>query len=120
MYRLIVPFIACMTAAAVVAQPYSESMADCAALHQNAAQWVQSDETAERLMGAANAWAAAAVAQAEREGRTIPKATMWEKIDAKTDAWEAKGPQLFQSSEFADWTAYCKRFARNQGINTGL
>ncbi|MEO1239044.1 MAG: hypothetical protein AAFW64_05165 [Pseudomonadota bacterium] len=95
-------------------------MADCAALHQNAAQWVRSDDASDRLMGAARAWAAAAVAQAEREGRSIPQSAMWEQIDAKTDAWEAKGAQLFHSTEFADWTAYCQSFAQNQGINTGL
>lgn len=102
------------------AQPFSESMADCAALHQNAAQWVQSERTAQQLMVAARAWAVAAVAQAKREERSIPEAAMWDKIDAKTADWEAKGAQAVRTKEFEDWTAYCRSFAQDQGIDTGL
>ena len=65
---------------AASAQPYSESMADCASLFQNAAQWVQTDELSDRLMYGAVQWHAAAVSQAKTEREKFSDAGMWEKI----------------------------------------
>lgn len=111
---------ALVTPLTAVAQPYSESMADCAALFQNAAQWVQSDENSDKLMHAARTWAAAAVEQSHSEGRPVSSDVMWDKIDAKTENWEAKGPSFFLSEEFRDWTGYCRAFGRDRGIELNL
>ena len=119
--RMLLAAIALTTPSYVAAsQPYSESMADCAALFQNAAQWVQSEDKAEQLMHTARAWHAAAVAQANAEGRPLPNADMWAKIDKKTENWAAKGTLFVFSQEFRDWASYCRSFAQHTGIETGL
>lgn len=97
-------------------QPYSESMADCAALYQNAAQWMDTDDSADRLMHAAIQWADAAVAQATKEGRATTLERVWEQIDRKTEDWEEKGQTVFFTQEFRDWTQYCRSFAQAQGV----
>lgn len=98
------------------AQPFSESMMDCAALYQNAAQWVQTDEKADKLIYAANQWADAALVQTNAEGKPISKDALWSNIDAKTDAWEARGAVFVFSQDFRDWAAYCRAFAKDRGI----
>ncbi|NNE51227.1 MAG: hypothetical protein HKN30_02370 [Sulfitobacter sp.] len=98
------------------AQPYSESMADCASFYQNAAQWVRTDEKAEEIMHAVRAWYEAALDQAQAEGRSISADAMWDKIDARTGDWEAKGVYFSFTEEFRDWASYCRKFARHNGI----
>ncbi|MFK7836132.1 MAG: hypothetical protein AB8B60_07920 [Sulfitobacter sp.] len=97
-------------------QPFSESMADCAALYQNAAQWVNTDESADRLMFAATNWADAAIKQARAEGQLTTSDAIWQKIDSKTESWEAKGQGVFFSQDFRDWTQYCRKFAKDRGV----
>jgi hypothetical protein len=109
----------CLLPAGAVAQPFSESMADCAALHQNAAQWVQSDATADRLMLGARVWAEAAMLQSRAEGRDSDEETILAIVDGKTKTWEAKGAAFFLGQEFKDWMAYCRSFAKNRGIDPG-
>ncbi|KIN70772.1 hypothetical protein Z945_3236 [Sulfitobacter noctilucae] len=98
------------------AQPFSESMADCASVYQNAAQWVKTDDSADRLMSAAVSWAEAAVKQSYAEGQPTTAEAVWEKIDRKTEGWEAKGHKVFFTQDFRDWTQYCRSFAKAQGI----
>ena len=105
---------------AAQAQPFSESMADCAALHQNLAQFVPTDAQAETLMIAARAWAEAGVVQAQAEGRGMDIDAMWDLIDAKTDAAEQKSPAYFGTQDFRDWSDYCRSFALHMGVETGL
>jgi hypothetical protein len=113
-------FVLICLSPAASAQPFSTSMAECSALYQNAAQWVETDVKSERLMGAMRAWYQASVAQATTEGVRNAAPVMMEMIDEKTGFWEAKGARFFLSEEFRDWTAYCRSFARAQGIETGL
>ncbi len=101
----------------VAAQPYSESMADCASLYQNAAQWVKTDESADKMMYAAIQWAEAAVIQSQAEGRDLSIDAIWQKVDGKTEKWEEKGAKVFFSQEFRDWTQYCRKFARDRGVS---
>lgn len=115
MFRQFVIALALVAPGQVQAQPYSESMADCAALYQNAAQWVRRDDRAEKLMIAARTWHAAAVKQARAEGRALSDDAMWNKIDRKTAAWEEKGARFVFSEEFLDWTRYCAKFAKHTG-----
>ena len=98
------------------AQPYSESMADCAAFYQNAAQWIRSDEKAETLLEATRAWHAAALNQAQREGRPLNEDALWDRIDGKTTDLEARGSMFLMSEEFRDWAGYCRKFGKSQGI----
>lgn len=100
----------------LTAQPYSTSMADCAALHQNAAQWVKTDESAQRLMQRARAWHSASIAQAQAEGIRDADTVMVRMMDDKTAAWEARGAVFFFSEEYRDWTSYCRSFARHLGL----
>lgn len=99
------------------AQPYSESMADCASVYQNAAQWVNTDESADKMMHAAIAWADAALVQSQAEGRATTIEAIWDKIDGKTAEWEAKGSTVFFSQEFRDWMQYCRKFAKHNGVS---
>ena len=110
--------LALMLPAAVAAQPFSKSMAQCAALHQNAAQWVPSDDLAAQLMQIAVIWADASKTQSAKEGQDVTLDQVWDVIDAQTEIWEAEGAVFMFSEEFHDWSAYCKSFANNQGIVT--
>ena len=104
------------TTTGALAAPYSDSMAECAALYQNAAQWVETDTAADKLMCSVRAWTDAAIAQASAEGIADATTVMMTAIDAKTDTWEAISPVLFATEEFRDWMDYCRSFAANQGI----
>ncbi|MGC1504120.1 MAG: hypothetical protein WA782_08245 [Sulfitobacter sp.] len=99
------------------AQPYSESMIDCASVYQNAAQWVRTDESADKMMFAAIQWADAAVAQSYSEGNPVTSDAIWQKIDGKTEKWEAKGSAVFFSQDFRDWARYCRKFAKDRGVS---
>lgn len=102
---------------AAAAQPYSQSMLDCASVYQNAAQWVNTDESADKLMHAATKWADAAVLQFKAEGKGVTLDAVWGSIDEKTEKWEAKGSEVFFSQDFRDWTQYCRKFAKDRGIS---
>lgn len=117
MRKFVLTFILFCGAVPAKAQPFSESMADCAALYQNAAQFVRSEADSEKLMVAARAWAQAAVEQYAKEGSPKDQASVWRLIDIKTGEWEAKSPGVFQDQEFHDWSAYCLSFGRAQGID---
>lgn len=101
-----------------VAQPFSESMMDCAALYQSAAQFVSTEANSEKLIYLSRQWAQKAISQTSAEGSPQSEATVMHQIDAKAKAWEAKGASVFMAEEFRDWTAYCKAFGRTQGIRT--
>ncbi len=102
-----------------MAQPFSESMAECAAVYQNAAQWVATDTAADKLMQASITWAEAAKTQAKTEVESQSEESIWAMIDEKTSHWEAKGNKVFFSQEFRDWTQYCRSFAKDRGISIG-
>ena len=106
-----------LSPAMAVAQPFSESMADCAAQMQNAAQWVQSQDKSDALIYAARQWADAAQTQAGTEGNPLTDAQLWAKIDGKTKAIEAKGMSYFLTQDWRDWAAYCRKFAKAQHVS---
>lgn len=97
------------------AQPYSESMADCASLYQNMAQW-SAPQDVDTLMYAAVQWHGAAVAQSAKEGHAMSDSAMWDKVDAKTAVWEKKGGGFFMTEEFRDWAGYCRSFAKHVDV----
>ncbi len=111
-------FLIMLTLAAptgLAAQPYSASMADCAALYQNAAQWVR-PHLVDRLMYAAVQWHGAAVSRSHSEGQPVSDDQMWDRVNAQTAIWEAEGAAFIMSQEFRDWTAYCRSFARQVNV----
>ncbi|WP_159805103.1 hypothetical protein [Litoreibacter roseus] len=120
MKRFLAVGLIILAPAAASAQPFSESMADCAALHQNAAQWATSPDAVDRLIYAAKSWADAAFTQATQEGRGLTKDSLWELIDSKTQEWEDRGGTVFFTQDFRDWTAYCRSFAKDRGIQTEM
>lgn len=104
---------------AAQAQPYSDSMADCAALYQNSAQFV-SDDRADMFHYAMRQWHTAAVKQSAKEGRPLTEKQMWEKVNAQSQKWEQNGAMFIFSQEFRDWSAYCKSFARHIDVTYTL
>jgi len=107
----------CATPITAIAQPYSESMMECAALSQNLAQRIDDDGEAFFMMTATNQWAKAALVQAEKEGRDLDDTALWVLIDAKTAVWKEKGWVFFLSQEFRDWASYCRKFAKHVGVD---
>jgi hypothetical protein len=103
----------------VMAQPYSESMLECAALYQNSAQFVTSEQASERLLRAARLWADSAYDQSCAEGNPLDPISVWDRIDQKSAEWEAKGPALFFTEEYRDWMKYCRSFAHSRRLNLG-
>lgn len=99
------------------AQSQSASMAQCAALMQNAAGWAQADETANRLKRATRAWHDASVARARAEGMEDAEARMTAAMEEQASAWKAEGAGFFYTQEFRNRAAYCKKFARAEGID---
>ena len=116
-FRLLV--ILCLCPSALVAQPYSQSMAECAGLYQNAAQWVKTDASSGELLALAGQWAKAAVKQAKHERINDAETTILQHIDATTVEWEEKGPSAFMSQDFRDWTSYCRSFAKHMKLKVG-
>lgn len=108
----------CLIPTATAAQPYSQSMTQCAALNQNAAQFVRDDATADVLLFATTAWAEAALAQAQTEGQSLTMDQVWDMVDSQTATWETNGARWILSQEFRDWSDYCKSFARHTGVTT--
>ena len=113
--KILISILACLPFDGA-AQPYSESMADCAAHFQNAAQWMSDPERADRLMFLAREWHAAALVQSTRAGRSTTADAMWVLIDSKSRALEAKGGTYFLTEAFRDWSAYCRKFGKHMGV----
>lgn len=116
MHRWLLTLTAATLATTAHAQPYSTSMAQCAALMQNAAGWVDSDQNRDRLMLATRTWHQASIARANVEGVPNAETRMTEVMDWHTANWEKEGAAFFYSQEFRDWTAFCKSFAKAQNI----
>ena len=109
--------VAATLATSALAQPYSTSMAQCAALTRNAAQWVTSDESVARLMAATRLWQRAAVSRAQTEGVPNASAQVAQVMARQSREWEQGGAAFFYTQEFVDWTNYCRKFAKDQKIN---
>ena len=109
--------LAATLAAPASAQPYSISMAQCAALTRNVAQWVTSEDAEARLMAATRLWQRAAVSRAQAEGVPNAAAEVAQVMARQSREWEAGGAAFFYTQEFRDWTTYCRKFAKDQKIN---
>lgn len=110
----------CFVTTNCIAQPYSTSMAQCGGLMSAMKSNMTDPDKADRLQFASNAWLTAAKAQAESEGVTDAEEAVLSAFKSMHDEWAAKGLRMALGSEFKDWAAYCGKFAKAQGIETGL
>lgn len=116
----------CLAAALVTvatplaAQPYSQSMAECAGIYEGVRGAVRDRADLDRLDAAADAFATAAIARARAEGRTDPEAWVAGHRGVMRAHWADRGAVAAFSRDFADWTDYCRSFATDRGIDPGL
>lgn len=109
--------LAVALAAPVSAQPFSQSMAQCAGLYEAVETFISRADRRAQLAEAAAKFGAAALAQAKAEGQGDPEGWVAEHRDAMRADWAARGRLSALSEEYRDWTAYCYKFARDRGIS---
>tara|TARA_R100000322_G_scaffold75912_9_gene47659 strand:+ start:50958 stop:51320 length:363 start_codon:yes stop_codon:yes gene_type:complete len=102
------------------AQPFSTSMAQCAGIYDSVARFMTDPNRQAELVHAAADWLDAARVQAVGEGVVDPEKTVHATYRVAKAEWEAKGMRIVFSQEFRDWTAYCRSFAADRGIELGL
>ncbi|MEC7764001.1 MAG: hypothetical protein VX874_19010 [Pseudomonadota bacterium] len=112
--------LACALSSAAQAQPYSTSMAQCAGIYEAMTRLMTSIDKQETLARAASAYLQSARAQAVEEGRGDGDKAVEATFTSTRDEWEAKGARAVFSQGFRDWTAYCRSFADDRGIDLGL
>ena len=115
----ILSFLAVILAVAgpVAAQPFSQSMAQCAGLFEGVRNVISKPENLAKLDAAAAAFSLAAVDQARAEGQDDPEAWVAQHQGEMRAEWEAYGALAAFSQDFVDWTDYCRSFADDRGID---
>ena len=103
-----------------LAQPFSQSMAQCAGLYDAVGGFLSRPDRKAKLAVAAAAFGAAAVAEARTEGQDDPEGWVQGHRDAMRADWETRGKWSAFSAEYRDWTAYCAKFAKDRGIDLDL
>lgn len=102
------------------AQPYSTSMAQCAGIFDAMSQLVTSPENQKKVATVSAAYLDSARAQAVREGVEDPDKVVDATFTTTSDEWARKGARAVFSQDYRDWTAYCRSFAKDQGIEFDL
>ena len=102
------------------AQPFSQSMAQCAGLYEAMATLLSKPGDRAKLDAAAAAFSSAALTEAESEGQDDPAAWVAQHRDGKRADWEARGTLAALSQDFRDWAGYCRSFAAERGIEIRL
>ncbi len=112
-------FLAVILAVAgpVAAQPFSQSMAQCAGLFEGVRNVISKPGNLEKLDAAAAAFSVAAVEQARAEGQADPEAWVAQHQGEMRTEWEAYGGLAAFSQDFVDWVDYCRSFADDRGID---
>ena len=117
------PFILCLPFVALpvmgAAQPLSQSMAQCAGLVHSLATMTRDAQTTAKLDALGVKWRAAAIAQAEAEGRPDPAGYVAGYQRASYDDWRGRGKVATLSQDFRDWTSYCRALAKARDIKVG-
>ena len=101
----------------VAAQPFSQSMAQCAGLFEAVQRMVPEHESIAKIEAAAAAFLEAAVTEARAEGQDDPEAWVERHRDEMRAEWEEYGGLKVFSQDFVDWTDYCRSFADDRGID---
>lgn len=104
----------------IVAQPFSTSMAQRAGLYGGVSQHLTKPENLEKFASAEAAFYLAAIEQAKTEGRKKPVDAIDAEYGAAWDDWAGRNAFGLMSQEFRDWAEYCRKFAKDRGIDTGL
>ena len=119
--RILIAALICLAALpAAAGQPFSQSMAQCAALYKLGADWTRQTGQADRFATAAQAYHAAAIDQAMSESRARPEAWVDLHMAESYAEWRGNGKVWILTEEFRDWAGYCLKFAKARGIETGL
>lgn len=108
--------LALFAASPVMAQPYSQSMAECAGIYAFGRTWVKQDDASYLLEYGQAKWLNAAIVQAQAEGIADPANYAHNIMDAKEAEWNGRGLSIAFSEDFYDWWDYCRAFGRAQGI----
>lgn len=98
------------------AQPFSQSMAQCAGISQLLSDWVQDPTAAEVANYRAAVWFNAAIVQAEGEGIGDAAAHVHQIKQATYAEWEGRGKAMVFSEDFKDWASYCRSFGDHLGL----
>lgn len=116
---LIVPLFCALPA--VASQPYSQSLAQCAALIDQPSRLSPHRATRTQkgraLAVLSERFVAEAVVQAGREGNADPEAAVATLYAAAAGDWDARGLRFFFTNEARDWIDYCRSFGLELGID---
>ncbi|MCB1338251.1 MAG: hypothetical protein KDK10_12620 [Maritimibacter sp.] len=112
--------VAATVASPAAAQPFSQSMAQCAGLYEALSALISTPDRKAKLDAAAAIFTETAWTEAEAEGQSDPAAWVDGHRRAMRDDWTAKGRGAVFSQDFLDWTGYCNRFATSRGIELNL
>ncbi len=116
------PFVfLCLIAAfpANAGQPYSQSLAQCAALmdiSNRLAPERRSTDNGRKLTQLREAYYMEAVAQAKREGHRPPTRQVAKLYAAAAEDWDSRGLLFLFSEDARDWFAYCRKFGAHLGL----
>ena len=116
MRRLVIAFLMLIGSTAS-AQPFSQSMAECAGLHDTLSQLTNERVTRLRADAVAIGWAEAAVLRADAEGQSKPEDFVARHRSAKAQEWRRKGVFIILSEDFRDWISYCRSFADHMDLD---
>lgn len=116
MRQLVLMFLLA-TALPASAQPFSQSMAECAGLHDALSRLTRDSVTRLRTDALAIGWADAAVRRADAEGQRAPDDYVAAFRTAKSEEWQRKGVLIIFSQDFRDWVDYCRSFADHMNID---
>lgn len=117
---LLIAFALLMLPSVSQAQPLSQSMAQCSGLFHGVGKMMSDPARAEKLDKAGMVWRAAAITQAEAEGRDDPAGWVAIHQRASFDDWRGRGKMAAFSQDFRDWAGYCRSLGKAKGIKTTL
>ncbi|HCQ65142.1 MAG TPA: hypothetical protein DIU07_08270 [Rhodobacteraceae bacterium] len=100
----------------VAAQPFSQSMVQCAGLFEAVQKMVPGHESITKIEAAAAAFSQPAVAQARAEGQDDPQAWVERHRGEMRTEWDAHGGLKVFSQDFVDRTDHCRALADDRGI----
>lgn len=114
--RLLTASTLVLLPATALAQPFSQSMAQCAGLYGGLVGKVTRPDRVAALRAGETAYYEAAINAARAEGQADPATWVDTHYGEAFDDWANKPDLSVFTQEFRDWSAYCLKFAASQGI----
>lgn len=99
------------------AQPFSQSMAQCAGLYGGLTDKVTFPDRKATLRAFEAIYYEAALNEAQAEGQSDPETWVDTHYTAAFDDWAERPLAVAVSQDFIDWAAYCAKFAKSRGID---